>query len=101
MYKMSEQCRINVEIKFKELVIVALNNYMNSPEFIAKATELLAVIDADSGTSFNQEQVSVLSSMFSETVANIVTNTNELQRKIAFDIYCGGIEQIINNCNNH
>ncbi len=97
MYKMSEQCRANIEIKFKELVVVALNNYMNSPEFIAKATELLAVIDADSGTSFNQEQVSVLSSMFSETVSNIVTNTNELQRKIAFDMYCGGIEQIINN----
>ena len=97
MYKMSEQCRINVEIKFKELVVVALNNYMNSPEFIAKATELLAVIDTDSGTHFSQEQVAILAGMFSETVTNIITNTNELQRKIAFDMYCGGIEQIINN----
>jgi hypothetical protein len=97
MYKMSEQCRIDVEVKFKELVIVALNNFVNSPEFITKATELLAVIDADSGTSFSQEQVDILASMFSETVGYITTNTNELQRQIAFDMYCGGIEQIINN----
>jgi hypothetical protein len=97
MYKMSEQCRISVEAKFKELVIVALNNYMNSPEFITKATELLAIIDADSGTSFSQEQVDTLASMFREMVGYIITNTNELQRKIAFDMYCGGIEQIINN----
>lgn len=97
MYIMSEECKRDVTDRFYELIDTAVVHLYGSAEFVAKATELLSRIDMDRGKAFTKDQIDKIASLYSETVANIISNVTTTQREIAMNLYFSAIENIINN----
>lgn len=96
MYKLTDKCKTDLKIKFKELINTTLDNGIYSQQSDIKAKEFFTIIIIDIGRVLTEKEMTTIFSNYKTIVKDIVcSETIELQNDI-FDYWFNVIEGVIN-----